>query len=87
MAELDYIDHSEKSEIAKLSNQLNIIASRMAGFSPILGSIADSGEVGADASNSLEVIRGMSDYLIDDIAVIASQLERMTLITRSNENG
>jgi hypothetical protein len=77
MAELDYIDHSGKSEITKLSDQLNIIASRMAGFLPILRSVADSGEVGSDASNTMELIGGMAEYINDEIMRIAAQLEQM----------
>lgn len=78
MANSDYIDPSEKSEIAEISDQLNLIAARLSGFAPILVRIVDSG-VAADVGNSLEVIVGMSEYLnseIGDIAVRLSELDK-----------
>lgn len=77
MADSDYIDSSEKSEIAEISEQLNLIAARLSGFAPILVRIADGGSVDADVCNSLEVIGGMSEYLNSEICDIAARLNSL----------
>jgi len=61
--------------IADIYNRLSIIASQVAGFSPILESVADRYSVGFDASNAMETISGMADHVSTELLSLSSQLE------------
>ncbi|MBU1364041.1 MAG: hypothetical protein KKE51_09505 [Gammaproteobacteria bacterium] len=74
MAEIDSSNNTGKSEIAEISDQLHVIASRLAGFEPILKMISGSNGVGADAGNALEMVAGMSDYINGEICNVADRL-------------
>lgn len=77
MAEIDCSNTIEKSEIAELSDQLHVIASKLAGFEPILKMISCKSGIGADVGNALEMVAGMSDYINSEICNVADRLWKL----------
>ena len=82
MAEVDFSNNEGKSEIAKIADQIHVIASKLAGFSPLLKMLTDSSSVNCHVGNSLETIGGMSDYINDDLCGIADRLGDLDKATR-----
>jgi len=72
MANTDSINSAEKSEIAGISDELHDIASRLAGFEPVLKMLGASADAGL--GNSLEMMAGMSQYINENICRIADRL-------------
>lgn len=65
---------TNKTALIELSNQLNIIASRLAGVDCILRLVADTGSLSYQIANSLSLVGGMTDRLNSEICDIADKV-------------
>lgn len=77
MADFNSINNTEKAEISGISNELQILATHLAGVQPILKMIVDSSSVGTDVGNSLELIGGLSAHVTESVFEISYQLTKI----------
>jgi hypothetical protein len=77
MAIADGINQSGLALIADLSNQLDVVASRLTGLEPILRLLTDCTDSSSAVGDSLEAIGGLSKYLASEIGEIAQRMKEV----------
>lgn len=68
-------NQTTSSELPEIANRLHSIAAQLAGFKPTIGGLLEG--VDKDAGDTLALLGGMAEYINNDLATIADELERL----------